>query len=142
SISLSRRDRERAGGVARVGELDRAAEPSFERGESGGGGTAQGGRDGGGSHEAPLPGRIGAGFAQQRLERGEGETQGRVAELGRQRRRAIGPHDLDMAEPGPAQHLRFRRIGGEGGGERPGYALAGAAALQPDEIDDDAAAEI
>ena len=59
-----------------------------------------------------------------------------------ERAAAARPHQLEMAEPGPAEELRACRVGGERLGERRAQLFARRPAVQPDKIDDDAAAQI
>src|SRR5947208_4837486 len=52
------------------------------------------------------------------------------------------PDDFEMAEPGPAQHLRLGRVARQGGGHGLAHLVAHRATFEPDKIDDNAAAEL
>ena len=123
----------------------------FDGMHSGGCAAGQRGGDLRGDDQPPAPPRLSPLFTAQRAQgfvrerdrsfcpdaAGRGFEQ-RLAE----RSKAARAHQFEMAEPGPAQDLRPRRIGGERPSEGGAHPLARGPVVEADKIDDDRAAEI
>ena len=129
-------------------DRDPASEPAFQRRERRRRRTAQRRLDGSDGRQTPVRRRVRASLGRQPAQRLESQRRRvfarppRFEHCLRQGAKAARPHEFEMAEAGPAEELRPRRIAGERRGKRLSHPLALARRVERGEIDDNPAADL